>query len=84
MRSEYYLGLRFDDQANKKAFPMLGWCNTGDLCIIDKDGTIGVVGRTKDLIKYKGFQVSPAELEGYLNTHPHVIEGGIGLLWDES
>ncbi|KAI3324651.1 AMP-binding enzyme [Xylariaceae sp. AK1471] len=77
-------GYAFNDQANKKAFPMPGWYNTGDVCTVDKDGTVSVVGRTKDLIKYKGFQVSPTELEGYLNIHPHVIEGGIGPLWDES
>ncbi|KAI1424452.1 AMP-binding enzyme [Xylaria sp. FL1777] len=77
-------GYAFNDEANKKGFPMPGWYNTGDVCAIDKDGTVSVVGRTKDLIKYKGFQVSPTELEGYLNTHPHVIEGGIGPTWDES
>ncbi|KAI1279323.1 AMP-binding enzyme [Xylaria sp. FL0933] len=77
-------GYAFNDEANKKGFPIPGWYNTGDVCTIDKEGTVSVVGRTKDLIKYKGFQVSPAELEGYLNTHPHVIEGGIGPTWDES
>ncbi|RWA13935.1 hypothetical protein EKO27_g1219 [Xylaria grammica] len=77
-------GYAFNDEANKKGFPIPGWYNTGDVCTIDKEGTVSVVGRTKDLIKYKGFQVSPIELEGYLNTHPHVVEGGIGPTWDES
>ncbi|KAI8955656.1 AMP-binding enzyme [Xylaria longipes] len=77
-------GYAFNDEANKKGFPMPGWYNTGDVCTIDKDGTVSVVGRTKDLIKYKGFQISPTELEAHLNTHPHVIEGGVGAIWDES
>ncbi|KAI1799011.1 acetyl-CoA synthetase-like protein [Daldinia bambusicola] len=77
-------GYAFNEEANKKAFPMKGWYNTGDVCTIDAQGRISIVGRTKDLIKYKGFQVSPAELESHLNVHPHVVEGGVGALWDES
>ncbi|KAI1258438.1 AMP-binding enzyme [Xylariaceae sp. FL1019] len=76
-------GYAFNEEANKKGFSQ-GWYNTGDVCTVDSKGTISVVGRTKDLIKYKGFQVSPTELEGYLNTHPHVVEGGAAALWDES
>lgn len=52
--------------------------------MIDAQGRVGVVGRTKDLIKYKGFQISPAELESYLNSHPLVAEAGVGSIWDES
>lgn len=63
---------------------MPGWYNTGDVCTVDKEGMVSFVGRTKNMIKNKGFQVSSAELEGYLNTHPHVIEGGLGPTWDES
>jgi acyl-CoA synthetase (AMP-forming)/AMP-acid ligase II len=77
-------GYAFNEEANEKGFPMKGWYNTGDVCMIDKEGRISVVGRTKELIKYKGFQVSPAELEGYINSHPHVVEGGVGAIWDES
>jgi acyl-coenzyme A synthetase/AMP-(fatty) acid ligase len=36
------------------------------------------------LIKYKGFQISPAELESYLNMHELVAEAGVGGIWDES
>ena len=78
-------GYAFNPEANKKAFPMEGWYNTGDVCTISpKTGVVSVVGRTKELIKYKGFQVSPAELEAYLNSHPHVAEGGVGPVFDES
>ncbi|KAI1076193.1 acetyl-CoA synthetase-like protein [Whalleya microplaca] len=77
-------GYAFNEEANKKGFPMKGWYNTGDVCTIDKEGRVSVVGRTKDLIKYKGFQVSPAELEYYIHSHPNVVEGGVGAIWDES
>ncbi|KAF2643001.1 AMP-binding enzyme [Massarina eburnea CBS 473.64] len=77
-------GYASNPAANKSAFPVEGWYNTGDVCTISKTGVIAVVGRTKELIKYKGFQVSPAELEMYLNSHPHVAEGGVGPVFDES
>lgn len=77
-------GYVFNPEANAKAFPIEGWYNTGDVCTIDKMGRVRVVGRTKELIKYKGFQVAPAELEGYINVHPDVVEGGVGPIWDES
>lgn len=75
------------DESNAKAFPVQDgsqWYNTGDVCTIDKDGIVSVVGRTKELIKYKGFQVSPTELESHLNAHPQVVEAGVGTIWDES
>lgn len=77
-------GYAFNDEANAKGFPQKGWYNTGDVCTIDTQGRLYIVGRTKDLIKYKGFQVSPSELESYLNSHPHVLEAGVGALWDEN
>ncbi|KAL0940043.1 amp dependent [Colletotrichum truncatum] len=77
-------GYAFDEKANNEAFPMAGWYNTGDVCRIDEDGWLSIVGRTKDLIKYKGFQVSPFELEQLINSHPFVKESGVGALWDET
>jgi len=49
-----------------------GWLKTGDLCYIDEDGYLFVVDRLKELIKYKGYQVPPAELEALLLTHPEI------------
>lgn len=43
-----------------------------------------VVDRVKELIKYKGFQVPPAELEGILLQHPKVADSGVIGVWDES
>ncbi|KAK4853019.1 hypothetical protein QYF36_002403 [Acer negundo] len=51
-----------------------GWLRTGDLCYIDEDGFIFVVDRLKELIKYKGYQVPPAELEALLLTHPEISD----------
>jgi acyl-CoA synthetase (AMP-forming)/AMP-acid ligase II len=77
-------GYAFNEEADKRAFPTQGWYNTGDVCTIDSHGRVSVVGRTKELIKYKGFQVSPVELEAHINSHPNVVEGGVGVTWDES
>jgi len=51
-----------------------GWLRTGDVGTIDGDGQLFVVDRLKELIKYKGFQVAPAELEAVLLTHPAVAD----------
>ena len=49
-----------------------GWLHTGDIVRMDPDGYVWVLDRKKELIKYKGFQVPPAELEGLLLEHPGV------------
>jgi len=51
-----------------------GWLHTGDLARIDADGHLFIVGRVKELIKYNGFQVAPAELEALLLEHPDVAD----------
>ncbi|KAH7080779.1 AMP-binding enzyme [Paraphoma chrysanthemicola] len=75
-------GYVFNEGASKAAFPLPGWYNTGDVCTISKEGWLAVVGRTKELIKYKGFQVSPVELETYLGAHPLVHEAAVGGRYD--
>jgi 4-coumarate--CoA ligase len=60
-----------------------GWYNTGDVATISSDGFIAIVGRTKELVKYKGFQVSPVELEALLNEHPLVADAGVAGTWDK-
>jgi 4-coumarate--CoA ligase len=54
-----------------------GWLHTGDIGHIDADGHLFVVDRLKELIKYKGFQVPPAELEALLLTHPKVADAAV-------
>ncbi|KAK2969312.1 hypothetical protein RJ640_030853 [Escallonia rubra] len=60
-----------------------GWLHTGDIGYIDDDGDVFVVDRIKELIKYKGFQVAPAELEGILLSHPSVEDAAVLGLPDE-
>ncbi len=62
-----------------------GWLHTGDIGHYDSDGHLFVVDRLKELIKYKGFQVPPAELEALLLTHPAVADAAVvGLPDDEA
>lgn len=57
---------------------------TGDVLHFDTDGFLYLTDRKKELIKYKGFQVAPSELEGILNSHSFVNEGVVCAKWDES
>ena len=52
-----------NEEANKEAFSSGGWFRTGDVVVTDDDGDIFIVDRIKDMIKVKGYQVSPTELE---------------------
>jgi acyl-CoA synthetase (AMP-forming)/AMP-acid ligase II len=54
-----------------------GWLHTGDIGYADEDGHFFIVDRAKELIKYKGFQVPPAELEALLLTHPQVADAAV-------
>lgn len=60
-----------------------GWLHTGDIGHIDADGHLYVVDRLKELIKYKGFQVPPAELEALLLTHPAIADAAVIGVADE-
>jgi acyl-CoA synthetase (AMP-forming)/AMP-acid ligase II len=59
------------------------WLHTGDVGYADEDGHFFIVDRAKELIKYKGFQVPPAELEAVLLTHPCVLDAAVIPLPDE-
>jgi acyl-CoA synthetase (AMP-forming)/AMP-acid ligase II len=54
-----------------------GWYHTGDVGYVDPEGYFFIVDRTKELIKYKGLQVAPAELEALLVTHPAVLDAAV-------
>ncbi len=60
-----------------------GWLHTGDLGYVDGDGYWYVVDRVKELIKYKGLQVAPAELEAVLLSHPAIADAAVVRAADE-
>jgi len=54
-----------------------GWLRTGDIGVIDADGYLTIVDRLKELIKVKGYQVAPAELESLLLDHPLIADAAV-------
>ncbi|MGW6919737.1 AMP-binding protein [Streptomyces sp. NPDC054950] len=54
-----------------------GFLHTGDLARVDSTGCVYIVDRIKELIKYKGYQVPPAELEALLLTHPTIADAAV-------
>jgi len=60
-----------------------GWLHTGDIALVDDDGFFWIVDRVKELIKYKGYQVAPAELEAVLLTHPAIADAAVIGVHDE-
>jgi long-chain acyl-CoA synthetase len=54
-----------------------GWLRTGDVGRLDEDGYLYVLERKKEMIKYKGYQVAPAELEAILFEHPAVLDAAV-------
>ncbi|WP_197287639.1 4-coumarate--CoA ligase family protein [Streptomyces apocyni] len=59
-----------------------GWVHTGDIGRVDEDGWLFVVDRVKELIKYKGYQVAPAELEALLLAHPRIADAAVIGVYD--
>jgi 4-coumarate--CoA ligase len=75
-----YLG---NESATASTIDQDGWLHTGDIGHIDADGHLWIVDRLKELIKYSGFQVPPAELEALLLTHPGIADAAVVGLPDE-
>ena len=72
-----------NDEATAATVDDEGWLHTGDIAVRDGDGFYSIVDRLKELIKYKGFQVAPAELEALLITHPEVGDVAVVGVPDE-
>ncbi|KAH1156990.1 hypothetical protein GYH30_029674 [Glycine max] len=66
-----------DEKATALTIDSEGWLHTGDVGYVDEDDEIFIVDRVKELIKYKGFQVPPAELEGLLVSHPSIADAAV-------
>ncbi|WP_329544385.1 AMP-binding protein [Streptomyces sp. NBC_01356] len=69
-----YLG---NPEATAETLDADGFLHTGDLARVDSTGCVYIVDRIKELIKYKGYQVAPAELEALLLTHPDIADAAV-------
>ncbi len=79
------LGYRDDPEATAATIDADGWLHTGDIGHVDADGHVFLVDRIKELIKVRGYQVAPAELEAVLMTHPAVADAAVvGVPDDEA
>jgi len=66
-----------NDEATRATIDEDGWLHTGDLAQADAAGCVYIVDRLKELIKYKGYQVPPAELEAVLLAHPGIADAAV-------
>jgi acyl-CoA synthetase (AMP-forming)/AMP-acid ligase II len=72
-----------NEEATRHTIDDEGWLHTGDIGYVDEDGYFFLVDRLKELIKYKGFQVPPAELEAVLLSHPSISDAAVIPVPDE-
>ncbi|CAA0809712.1 4-coumarate--CoA ligase 2 [Striga hermonthica] len=66
-----------DVEATKRTIDGEGWLHTGDLGYVDGDDELFIVDRLKELIKYKGFHIAPAEIEALLIRHPSISDAAV-------
>jgi 4-coumarate--CoA ligase len=79
------LGYLGNPEATARTIDADGWLHTGDMAAFDADGQLFIRDRLKELIKVKGFQVAPAEVEAVLQTCPGVMDAAvIGVPDDEA
>jgi acyl-CoA synthetase (AMP-forming)/AMP-acid ligase II len=73
-----------DPAATAQTLDDAGWLRTGDIATVDEAGCYRIVDRLKELIKYKGFQVPPAELEAVLLAHPDIVDAAVVGIPDDA
>ncbi len=66
-----------DAEATNRTLDADRWLKTGDIAYADEEGYFYIVDRLKELIKYKGHQVAPADLEAVLLTHPSIADAAV-------
>lgn len=66
-----------DGEATALTIDKDGWLHTGDVVYADHDGYLYVVDRLKEIIKYKGFQIAPADLEAVLISHCEILDAAV-------
>nr|AUF71602.1 4-coumarate coenzyme A ligase [Microcos paniculata] len=82
--SQIMKGYLNDDAATAATIDVEGWLHTGDIGYVDEDDEIFIVDRVKEIIKFKGFQVPPAELESLLVSHPSIADAAVVPQKDEA
>lgn len=78
------LGYMDDIEKTKECLSDSGWLRTGDVAHYDDDGYFYITDRLKELIKVRGYQVAPAELEALLLTHEHISDAAVIQIPDEA
>jgi acyl-CoA synthetase (AMP-forming)/AMP-acid ligase II len=73
-RSHSVMAGYLPEEADADAFTQDGWYRTGDVGWLEADGWVHLTDRSKEMIKVKGFQVAPAEIEAVLHGHPGVVD----------
>ncbi|KAK9099906.1 hypothetical protein Scep_023336 [Stephania cephalantha] len=82
--SQIMKGYLNDPEATSRTIDKDGWLHTGDIGYIDDNDELFIVDRLKELIKYKGFQVAPAELEALLINHPNISDAAVVPMKDDA
>ncbi|CAG8072699.1 unnamed protein product [Penicillium olsonii] len=72
-----FRGYHNNDEATSQSISSDGWFMSGDIGHQDENGNLYITDRLKDLIKFKGFQIPPAEIEGVLHEHPLVHDAAV-------
>ncbi|KAL0554506.1 hypothetical protein IC582_008428 [Cucumis melo] len=70
-------------EATMSTIDQENWLHTGDIVYFDRDGYLYVVDRLKEVIKYKGFQIAPTDLEAVVIAHPEVLDTAVAAAKDE-
>ncbi|KAJ7294796.1 hypothetical protein O6H91_Y231900 [Diphasiastrum complanatum] len=81
--SQVMKGYLNDPESTSLTLEKDGWLHTGDIGYIDQDEEVFIVDRVKEIIKHKGFQVPPAELEAILVSHPSIADAAVVPQMDE-
>ncbi|KAG2376431.1 hypothetical protein LR48_Vigan06g068400 [Vigna angularis] len=72
-----------NEEATMSTIDRDDWLHTGDVVYFDNDGYLYIADRLKDIIKYKGFQIAPADLEAVLISHPEIVDVAVIGATDE-
>ncbi|KAJ5097354.1 AMP dependent CoA ligase [Penicillium angulare] len=78
------MGYVNDSEATKRTFSPDGWIKSGDILKMDENQNFWVTDRLKEMIKYKGFQIAPSELEDMLLRHSNVIDAAVCAVYDDA